>query len=304
MWFFYALLGPAIWALLNHIDKYLLGRYFKDDGAGPVLVVFTGFAGIIIASAIVFFDPKVLVLPAKQAVIAMTAGALLVASYIPYMCALQRDDASTVGALYRLAPFFIVVLSYVALGEVLRPNQILGGLFTIAGSIVLTLELGQGKRGLHLRTLILMAAACFMSACTSVAFKVVALGTSFWSSAFWEYVGGGVFTAVLLGAVAPYRRAFLMLYRSRHACLVSRITIVGELLNLFAQLAVGFAGLTAPLALVSIVTGLHPFFLLVYGILLTLFAPKLGRERLSVRGLTRKVIAVAVMYGGVVIALG
>jgi hypothetical protein len=29
MWYIYALLGPAIWALLNHLDKYLLGRFFK-----------------------------------------------------------------------------------------------------------------------------------------------------------------------------------------------------------------------------------------------------------------------------------
>jgi len=201
MWYFYALLGPAIWALLNHIDKYILGRFFKEAAAGPVLVVFTGFAGIIVACAIVLFGPSVFVLAPQQALLVMTGGAFLVASYIPYMIALQRDEASIVAPLYRLAPFFIFGLSYLVLGETLRPKQILGGLLAIAGSILVTLELDQGKRRLNLRTFLLMCVACLMNACAAVILKVVALGTSFWSSAFWEYVGAGVFTVILIGVV-------------------------------------------------------------------------------------------------------
>jgi hypothetical protein len=49
MWYGYALLGPVIWAMLNHVDKYLLGRFFKGDAPAPVLVVFTGFAGFLVS---------------------------------------------------------------------------------------------------------------------------------------------------------------------------------------------------------------------------------------------------------------
>jgi hypothetical protein len=48
-------------------------------------------------------------------------------------------------------------------------------------------------------------------------------------------------------------------------------TLSGEAFNLLANLAVGFAGLMVPLALVSIVSGLHPLFLFVYEIRFTLF---------------------------------
>src|SRR5690349_17719966 len=104
MWYFYALLGPAIWALLNHLDKYLLRRFFEQDAAGPVLVVFTGLAGIVLAVAILLFGSPVFALAPWQAFFLVGAGALLVASYIPYMIALQRDEASIVASLYRLAP--------------------------------------------------------------------------------------------------------------------------------------------------------------------------------------------------------
>jgi len=63
---------------------------------------------------------------------------------------------------------------------------------------------------------------------------------------------------------------------------------------------VNFAGLMAPLALVSIVSGLHPLFLFAYGILFTLFLPKFGRERLLRRQILQKVAAMAVMGAGLV----
>ena len=264
MWYFYALLGPAIWALLNHLDKYLLERFFKQDAAGPVLVVFTGFAGIVVAITILLFGPSVFALAPSQAFFVMGAGVLLVASYIPYMIAMQRDEASIVASLYRLAPLFVFVLSYIALGEGLQPKQIVGGLVTIAGSISLIVDLDKRGRGLNLSTFFLMCTACLMNACTVVIFKFIALEASFWSSAFWEYIGAGIFSVTLIFRMSSYRRALFALLRSREAYVLVPITLSGEAFNLLANLAVGFAGLMAPLALVSIVTGLHPLFLLVY----------------------------------------
>jgi drug/metabolite transporter (DMT)-like permease len=301
MWYLYALLGPAAWALLNHLDKYLLRRFFKDDAAGPVLVVFTGFAGIIVAIAILLFGPSVFIVAPWQALFVMGAGALLVASYIPYMIALQRDEASTVAALYRLAPLFVFALSYFALGESLRPRQIVGGCITILGSISLVINLDKAGRGINIAAFLLMCASCFMNACTVVIFKYVALQASFWSSAFWQYVGAGIFSATIICCMPSYRRALFALWRSRDMRILVPITLSGEALNVLANLAVGFAGLMAPLALVSIVTGLHPLFVLAYGIMFTVFFPAFSRERLSRYHILQKAAAIGVMLVGVVI---
>ena len=301
MWYFYALLGPAIWALLNHLDKYLLGRFFKANAAGPVLVVFTGFAGTMVAIAILLFGPSVFTLAPWQAFFALSAGGLLVASYIPYMIAMQRDEASVVASLYRLAPLFVFALSYIVLGESLQPKQIVGGSVTIAGSILLLVNLDKSGRRLNLPTFFLMCAACLMSACTVVIFKFIALQTSFWGSAFWQYVGVGIFSIILICSMPSYRRALLALLRSREVYALVPITLSGEVFNLLANLAVGFAGLMAPLALVSIVTGLHPLFLFAYGVLFTLFLPKFSRERLTSRHILQKVVAISVMSAGIAI---
>lgn len=300
MWYLYALLGPAIWALLNHLDKYLLGRFFKQDAAGPVLVVFTGFGGVVLATAILLLGPPVVAVTSWQPFFLMGAGVLLVASYMPYMIALQRDEASIVASLYRLAPLFVFALSYLVLGESLRPRQIVGGLVTIVGSILLIVDLDKGRRRLNLLTFSLMCAACLMSAGSAVLFKFTALKAGFWSAAFWQYIGAGIFSIALICSMPSYRHPLFTLLRSRNAYALVSFTLGGEALNLLANLAVGFAGLMAPLALVSLVTGLHPLFLLAYGILITVFLPAFGREHITRRHIQQKAIAVGAMGLGAV----
>ena len=53
---------------------------------------------------------------------------------------------------------------------------------------------------------------------------------------------------------------------------------------------------------VAIVTGLHPFFALVYGVLLTRFFPMYGSERLTRRHVTRKAVAMTIMWAGIAVA--
>jgi hypothetical protein len=104
-------------------------------------------------------------------------------------------------------------------------------------------------------------------------------------------------------AVSPrYRRTIVGLLQSREALIVVPVTLAGEILNLTAALSVAFAGLMAPLALVSIITGLHPFFALVYGVLLTRFLPMFGTERLTRRHVVHKSVAMTIMWTGIAFA--
>lgn len=37
-WFFIALIGPALWSMGNHIDKYLLQKYLRGGGIGALII--------------------------------------------------------------------------------------------------------------------------------------------------------------------------------------------------------------------------------------------------------------------------
>ena len=71
-----------------------------------------------------------------------------------------------------------------------------------------------------------------------------------------------------------------------------------KLINLGGGLGVRYASLLAPVALVSAISSTTTFFVFVFGILLTLFFPALGREDLSRANLLKKGL------GAILIALG
>lgn len=57
----------------------------------------------------------------------------------------------------------------------------------------------------------------------------------------------------------------------------------------------------APHALIAIVTGLPPFFALVYGLILTRYCPAFGTENVTQRHVAHKTVAMAIMWTGIVV---
>jgi len=84
----------------------------------------------------------------------------------------------------------------------------------------------------------------------------------------------------------------------RNKLSILTVNSFNEILFIIGALGMTFASLLAPLALVLVVDGLQPFFVLVYGIIITLFLPKLGEESLLKKDLIQKIIAILVIVVG------
>ena len=61
---------------------------------------------------------------------------------------------------------------------------------------------------------------------------------------------------------------------------------------MLGNIAFSFAYLLAPIALVLLTQSFQPFFVLVIGIILTLFFPKISVEKIEAKHLWQKVIAI------------
>ena len=48
-WYFYAIIGPLLWAIVNQIDKFLIARFYKKEKQGTEQV--TNFGSLILFSA-------------------------------------------------------------------------------------------------------------------------------------------------------------------------------------------------------------------------------------------------------------
>ena len=299
LWIVLALLGPVSWAASTHIDKYLVEKYFRDSDTA-VLMVFTAIVGVIALPLIRIFDPTVLALPFAPAAVVAVSGAMYMGAMLFYLRAVQSDEASVVAPLFQFSTVFTLLLAWAFLHEVLSWAQLGGIGLILAGAVAVSAHGRSFLRQFKLRLLVLMLISTLILALSSVLFKFFAVETGFWSTTFWMFVGEAIFGSGIL-CVPGRGREFLRLFR-RSPGAVLGINAANELINLGGGLAVRFASLLAPIALVSAISSTTTLFVFGFGVILTQFFPGLGREDLSTRNLARKAVSAILVALGVLLA--
>jgi hypothetical protein len=151
-----------------------------------------------------------------------------------------------------------------------------------------------------LRVLLLMLLCTFVLALSTVIFKFFAIQEQFWVTTFWTYVGEALFGVGIL-MVPRYYRQFTLLLKTNTQALLA-VNGANELINLGGGLGVRFASLLAPVALVSAVSSTTTLFVFMFGVLLTLFLPRLAHEDLSRANLLQKGGAALLVAAGVFLA--
>jgi drug/metabolite transporter (DMT)-like permease len=297
-WLIYAFSGPVLWALSIHIDKYLVERYFKQ-GNVAALMVFTAIIGVLALPFIWLFQPGVVALdPQSMAVIAVS-GILYMGAIYFYLQALQTEEASTVAPFFQAAGIFGLILGYFVLGEKLSLMQIIGVLLTIAGSVLLSLRFGQGSSRTKTHLVVLMLACALTIALSSLIFKFFAVRDEFWTTTFWNFAGQALFGVILM-LIAENRQQFIKMMRANTGAVLS-VNGANELINLGGNLGLRYTLLLAPLGIVQAISSTTPFFVLFFGVILSLFFPNLGREEIGIARLMQKIIAITLVVGGVLL---
>jgi drug/metabolite transporter (DMT)-like permease len=286
----------VLWAISVHLDKYLIESFFKDSNVA-LMVLFTALFGVVLLPVIWFYEPSVTSPSAGSIALIVLSGILYMTALLFYLRALQADEASVVAPFFQTGPLFGYVLAYLVLGETLSPRQLLGGALIIVGALIVSVRFGQSMEMFKGRLAALMVACGFIMALSSLIFKVFALKVEFWTTTFWMFVGEGIFGAALL-LIPSYRREFIALLRANTAALLS-INASNELINLGGSLGSRYALLFAPLSIVQAIGSTTTLFVFVFGIVLSVFFPGLGRENLSGRELAQKGMAAVIVAIGV-----
>jgi uncharacterized membrane protein len=295
-WLLFAFSGPVLWAISVHLDKYLVERFFKESSVA-VLLVFTALVGVLLLPFIWYFEPTAIDLDPGSAAIIAVSGILYLGAMLLYLRALQSEEASVVAPFFQAGPLFGYVLAYLVLGETLSPRQMAGGALIILGALIVSLRFGQSIGRFKARLAIQMLACGFAMALTSLIFKVFALKVEYWATIFWMFAGEGVFGVALL-MIGPYRRQFAALLRAYRAALLS-INGANEIINLGGSLGNRYALIFAPLSIVQAIGSTTTLFVFAFGVVLTVFFPKLGREDLSGREFVQKAAAAVLVAIGV-----
>jgi drug/metabolite transporter (DMT)-like permease len=293
-WFLIALASPLLWSVCNHIDKYQVENFYKKVRPGTLLI-FTGAVSLVFSLLILIGKPNAYNIGLKDALIVLFAGVVYFVANLPYILALMKDEASRVIPLFQVQPIYSYILALVFLAESLSIAQLLGGVIILSGSILITLDLDNRFR-LKKSVFVLMMLSTALFAIEGFLFKFVGRDVGFWSAAFYQYLG--TFLAGLAMFMMPSFRNDLKQVLRQNGKRAVPLSIFNESVNVMARVCFNYASLLAPLALVTLVNGFQPFFVIAIGIAVTLFLPSAGRESLLRKHLAQKLISVIIIFAG------
>jgi drug/metabolite transporter (DMT)-like permease len=292
-WFFIAIVGPFLYALTNHIDKILLERYFKQSGVGT-LILFSSLLSVLALPFLLYIDPTVLDISLFNIFVLAILGVLNVLVLWFYLLALMNEEASVAVIFYQLVPVFGLILGYFILDEVLSKIQLIAMAIIILGTTIISFEVNSdNKFTLRRQTILYMTVASFCWALSSVIFKSVALEENVWRTLFWEHLMMVIVGILVFMFAKSYRQNFLLALRENSKSILS-LNVLNESLYMLGNIAFSFAYLLAPIALVLLTQSFQPFFVLVIGIILTLFFPRISVEKIEAKHLWQKVIAICI----------
>ena len=297
MWFFVALIGPFLYAITNYIDKILLEKYFKEGGVGTLLI-FSGLLSGLALPILFFIDPTPFQVSIVHILTLATVGILNVLVLFFYLKALDTEEVSVTIIFYQLVPVFAYGLGYLILGETLTQSQLVAMAVIILGTSIVSFEI-EADSGFRFRkkTISYMLAASFCWALGSVLFKFVALEEAVVRSLFWEHLMLTLIGAGLFIFIASYRKHFIEALQKNSGSILL-LNVANESIYMVGNIAFSFAYLLAPLALVLLANSYQAIFVLIIGVLLTLFVPTIIKEKTYIRNLGQKGLAIAVTAVG------
>lgn len=296
-WLTIALVAPIAWAIVNHIDKYLLEKHFHNHGVGTLLL-YSSLFGIVMLPIAALASPTSIDIPPMEAFLLIDIGIVTGIAIYLYLAALKDEEASLTIPIFQTIPIFGFIFGFFLLKETLSANQIYAGILIIMGAFILSLEFAEERRiRPKIKPLLLMLGSSALYGLSEVLFKFSALGNNFWTAIFWSNIGLTFFGIYIFAALRSDRVSFIHTFRIQSKQIIG-INLASEGLTMVGNLSLLYAVLLAPVALVQLTTNLQPAMVLGIGIILTVFFPTIATEKISTKHLLHKLGSISIMFIG------
>lgn len=294
-WITASLIVAATMALVNVIDSHLISKRMPSLRAFLIPV---GVLHIVYGLLVLTFQPlpdNVGAFPWMIVAVATLtrAGAITLMLY-----AMRTEEVSRVIPVANTYPVFVALMAVPLLGESLVALQWLAIFMTVAGAVLISIKGGSGGKGAGLRrSFVLLLASSVLFGVANTATKYALGYISFWNM---YALNALCFSAVFLlmsARVSVFRELREMQGRGAVLTLLG----INETIALGAAVLSFWAMERGPIALVSTIMAVRPFFVFLYAVALSRAFPALLDERLT-RGIAvLKIASIALIIGGVAI---
>lgn len=294
-WIFFALLAPAILALVNFIDKYLVSKAIKDYRA---MVIYTSIVGFIFGTIWwILFSRNLL--PIRDSLIILTTGILSAWSLIVYFKALSFEETSKIIFLFQIFPIFTIILSFIFLKETLIFSQVMGIILILISSLLVVLNKEKNKFKIS-NAFFYILLFDLLYAITGVMIKYALNINSFSNLLAYESWGVGLGGLIIFLISKPIRLAFIKNQKKIKKQAFGSI-IFNEVLMILGKSFSFFAFSLGSVSLVSVLENTQVFYGIVYGAILTLLWPKIFNESTSFKDLSKKVVLGIILVIGIIL---
>lgn len=302
-WIIFPIIAAALWATVNHLDKYLLDKYCKNREVGG-LIIFSSIIGLPVAGLIFAINPTVINIDPLTAIVITIAGSMYLLGIIPYLYALDIDETSVVAPQALMLTIFTGILGYIFLNEEITLTQAIGLAIILIGALTLSLELSNLKTiRLKSKVFALMLLSSFFIAIHIFLFKYFAIDISFWKTVFWLHIGFIFLAVFFLIFQKNYRAQFFALVKTNPLRIIT-INIIGEVITILGNISSYYGALFAPLAIAEGITeGIQPIFVIAIGIIITVLYPNLTKENIQLKNIIHKTTSIIVMILGLFLVL-
>lgn len=293
LWLSIAIASYALNAVSLVTDKFLLSNKVTRPAVFTMLICFLGILSVVLLpfgwSAPTLF----------QLMIELTAGLLFAAALLLMFVALDKGEASrVVPFLNGLQPIFILPIVWFLVDERITGKFIYAFILIVAGSILITWGKGKAKKQAYLWAIV---AALLFAVSLALSKYAYNLAGTFITPFVMTRIGSFIFSIGLLAMPSNIRllRKEMKRPTERNIWLVVMGQATGAVSSLLYNLAIAIA--VNATALINALQGLQYVFLLAIVAFISHKFPKIMKEQMSRSILIQKIMATALIIGGLAI---
>ena len=287
-----ALLSAAIFGLVTVTDKRLISVNMPNISSFYFIIVITLYVHTGLA-IIVFGIPDQL--PLTHLLLAGIAGLFWGASLWTMFIGYRFEEASRASAVIHTFPVFVALLAVPFLGEILSIAQCLAILIVVVGAFSISLRSSAGNLFTINKAFPVLIAASILTALAHITgkYSLEKIEVEF------VYAMRNFFMATFLAMFIRPKDTVTVIRALKNPQTLA-LVIVGETIlapiGIFLNVAASSIG---AISIVSTVTASRPFFVFLYGSILSVGPFRLLDESIDIRTLATKAISISLIIGGI-----
>ena len=294
-WTSVAILSSATFAVVNILDSHLISKRMPSLRAFLLPV---GIFHLIYALLSFYLFPLPEGIGIGPVLVAVASGILRTAGVTIMLYYLQREEVSRVIPVVYTYPIFVAIIAVPLLGETLAHLQWLAIIIVVAGAVMVST--GQSPSGSTIwlgKPLLFLFGSSLLLAVADVTSKYALAYISSWNMfCVTAFCLSGIF---LLVSMRPHILSQLINMKRRNSAIA--LLAFNETLTPLGAVFLYWALERGPVSLVSAIGGSRPMFVIIFALILSRVLPGFLEWQPGKGMLALRLVATAMIIGGIVI---